>query len=129
MFEQFSLRHIPALFVAVCVVPGGMMALWDPEGAIRLFGLPERIAISQPAHPIQALGSARISALGMAIWGLYLTRQYRAVDVVLASMSWIAVVDGLVCYQEGAYRTAVWRAISTGVLGVWGLCGMTAGRN
>jgi hypothetical protein len=127
MFEGFSLRHIPPLFLATTFTVGGFMPLWDPEGAIRLYGLPPRIATSKTAHPVMILSSARISAIGMSIWMLYLRKNYEAVDVVLITFGWIGVIDGYVCWKEGVPGKAVMRSTSSLLVMLWGLLGMTSG--
>jgi hypothetical protein len=128
MFEDFALRHIPPLLLATTTTVGGFMPLWDPEGAIRLFGLPQRIAISKTAHPLMILSSARISAIGIAIWMLYLRKNYEAVDVVLTSIGWIGVIDGYVCWNEGVPGKAVMRSTSSLLAMLWGVFGMTSGK-
>jgi hypothetical protein len=50
MFANFSLRHIPTLFVATTTTFGGAMPFYNAEYAIKKFGLPERIAVSREAH-------------------------------------------------------------------------------
>jgi hypothetical protein len=128
MFENFELRHIPPLFIATTTTFGGMMPLWNPEKALLTFGFPPRIATSKTAHPVHTVGSSRISATGIAIWALYLSGHFEAVDIVLASLAWIAVVDSYVCLQEGLPGKAIFRGVSAGVIAIWGMLGMTAGR-
>jgi hypothetical protein len=127
MFEDFILRHIPPLLLATTITIGGFMPLWDAEGAIRLFGLPQRIAISKTAQPIMVLSSARISAIGIAIWMLYIRQQYEAMDIVLMVFAYIGAIDGYVCWKEGVPGKAVFRAISSAAVGLWGFYGMTVG--
>lgn len=64
---------------------------------------------------------------GIALWGLYLGNHFEAMDTVCASMIWLAVVDGYVCWKESGWRTGVARALSAGLVAAWGLAGMTAG--
>ncbi|KAI9707922.1 MAG: hypothetical protein M1820_004341 [Bogoriella megaspora] len=129
MFDDFALRHIPPLLLATAITIGGLMPFYStPEKALLKFGFPKRVATSQGAWPVITVGSARVSTIGVALWGLYLGGHFAAMDVLLASMGWMAVVDGWVCYQEGASDTAIFRASSTGAVAIWGLLGMTAGR-
>lgn len=128
MFEHFELRHILPLFIATTTTIGGMMPLWNAEKAIRTFGFPQHIADCKPAHPVMACGSARVSVTGIALWALYLKGHFEAMDIVLASIGWLALVDGYVCVQEGVPRAAIFRFTSAGVVAVWGLLGMTAGK-
>ncbi|KAF2726865.1 hypothetical protein EJ04DRAFT_517592 [Polyplosphaeria fusca] len=129
MFEHFVPRHIPPLLLATTITIGGFTPFFaGPTNAIKAFGLPDRIANSKAAHPLIITQSARVSATGMALWALYLGNHFEAMDIVLASMALMGLVDGYVCVQEGVPGKAVFRA-STGVLvGVWGFLGMTAGR-
>jgi hypothetical protein len=128
MFEGFTLRHILPLLLATTTAFGGFMPLRDPEGAIRLFGLPRRIVISKTAHPVMILSSARISTIGIAIWMLYFRKPYEAIDIVLTSIGWIGVVDGYVCWKEGVPGKAVMRSTSSFLAALWGVFGMTAGK-
>ncbi|KAF4610378.1 hypothetical protein G7Y89_g15741 [Cudoniella acicularis] len=128
MFEHFVLRHIPPLLIATTISLGGTMTFFNVEKAIQTFGLPQRIAISKTAQPVMTLSSARISAIGISIWALYLGNHFEAVDVVCATMGYIALVDGYVCWKEGVPGTAAWRTASTALVALWGLMGMTAGR-
>ncbi|TVY62850.1 hypothetical protein LSUE1_G009201 [Lachnellula suecica] len=122
MASAFVPRHIPALLVTTSMTLGGTMPLFNPVRAITTFGFPQRIAVSKPAHPVMVVGSARVSAIGIALWALYLKGQFEAMDVVFASLGYLALVDG-----EGGWRPAVFRAVSAGLVAL-GAVGMTAGR-
>jgi hypothetical protein len=128
MFEVLELRHVPALLIATTITLGGTMPFFNPERAIQTFGLPQRIATSKPAHAIMICSSARVSAVGIALWALYLGQHFQAMDIVFASMGYIGVVDAYVCWKEGVPGKAVFRATSAGLVALWGLLGMTAGK-
>jgi hypothetical protein len=129
MFEHFAYRHIPPLLLATTITIGGTMPYTHgPEAALLKFGFPPAIARSKAAWPIITVGSARVSTIGIALWGLYLGGHLEAMDILLASMAWIAVIDGLVCAKEGEPGSALFRASFTGIVAGWGLLGMTSAR-
>ncbi|KAM0157644.1 hypothetical protein ACHAPG_004577 [Botrytis cinerea] len=110
MFEHFIPRHIPPLLLATIIAIGGTAPLWNAENAIRTFGFNEKIAVSKPAHPVMVSGSARVTVVGLALWGLYFGDHFEAMDVVIASLGYLAFVDG------------------AGVISLWGFFGMTTGK-
>jgi hypothetical protein len=129
MFDHFMLRHIPPLLLATTITIGGTVPfIQGPEAALLMFGFPRRIAISKAAWPVIKVGSARVSAMGIAIWGMYLGGHFEAIDILLASMAWIAVIDGIVCSKDGAPGSTVFRVTSAIAVAVWGLLGMTTGK-
>lgn len=128
MFEHFVLRHIPPLLLATTITIGGTMPLWNAENAIRTFGFRENIAISKPAHPVMVSGSARVTAVGIALWGLYLGNHFEAMDIVIASLGYLAFVDGYVCWKHGVPGSVAFRTGSAGLISLWGVFGMTTGK-
>ncbi|KAF7951476.1 hypothetical protein EAE96_006785 [Botrytis aclada] len=129
MFEQFVLRHIPPLFIATTVTVGGATPfIFGGENAIKTFGLPQRLSVSKPAQAIMILSSARASVYGIALWGMYLNNHFAAMDILFASMGYLAFVDSWVCWKEGSSTSkVVFRGVSAGLIALWGLLGMTAG--
>ncbi len=128
MLPQFSLRHIPTLFVATATTFGGLMPFFNAEHSIRELGLPNRIAISKEAHPVMMLSSARISCLGALIFIFYSQNKLEEADMVMTVMgAYLGAVDGYVCWREGVPGKGLFRAISGFVIAGWGWFGMTAG--
>jgi hypothetical protein len=128
MLDQFVPRHIPALLLATTITIGGAMPFWaGPEKSLEAFGFPSRISTAKAAHPLIITQSARISALGAAIWVLYLRGHFEAVDIVIASFGYVGIVDSYTCYKEGVPKAALNRGLSTGLIALWGLFGMTNG--
>jgi hypothetical protein len=105
---------------------GAVMPLWNPQGAIRAFGFPERIATSQPAQACFTVYGARATCLGMAIWIFYLQGKLQAVDTILALQSYATAVDAYVCWREGVPQKALLRALAGVLVGGWGLLGLTS---
>jgi hypothetical protein len=68
------------------------------------------------------------SNIGTALWLMYLGGRLEAMDILFASTGWIALIDGIVCAQDGAPGSAMFRAMSTGVVALWGMSGMTSGK-
>ncbi|KAF2204383.1 hypothetical protein GQ43DRAFT_437962 [Delitschia confertaspora ATCC 74209] len=129
MFEQFALRHLPPLILATSISIGGTVPyIYGPQAALVMFGFPEHIAASKAAWPIIKVGSARVTTMGLAIWGMYLGGYLEAMDILFATMGWIALIDGLVCSQEGAPGSTMFRVSTTSAVALWGLLGMTSGK-
>jgi hypothetical protein len=129
MFENFTWRHVPPLLLATQVTIGGMYPfIWGPEAALLKFGFPKHIAVSKPAWPVIKIGSARVTTIGLAIWGMYIGGHLEAIDVLIASTSWVALIDGVVCHQEGAAGSTTFRVGLTSIIALWGFLGMTTGK-
>ena len=128
MSENFSLRHIPTLFVATTTTFGGLIPFYNAEYAIKELGLPKRIAVSREAHPVMILSSARITALGALMFVFYFQGKLAEVDIIMLVMgAYLGPVDGYVCWREGVPDKAVFRFVSGLLIAAWGWFGMTAG--
>ncbi|KAK1236108.1 hypothetical protein PQX77_000652 [Marasmius sp. AFHP31] len=128
MLPSFSLRHIPALFVASTTTFGGFWPLFNAKAAILDFGLPPRVAKSPEAQSVMKCCSARTTVLGTLIFIFYAQNRLDAVDIVLGAMGvWVGLVDGYVCWMEGVPGKAVFRGTAGMAIGMWGLAGLTAG--
>jgi hypothetical protein len=129
MFEDFTYRHIPPLLLAAQITIGGLMP-WThgPRAALLKFGFPPSIASSKAAWPIIKVGSARVSAFGIALFGMYAGGHYEAMDILIASMAWIGLADAWVCYEDGAEGSVLFRSVATGLVVGWGALGMTTGK-
>ena len=46
-------------------------------------------------------GSARITAIGIAIFTFYFQRKFEAVDTVMTIIGYVGLVDGCVWWREG----------------------------
>ncbi|KAL0932680.1 uncharacterized protein CTRU02_211643 [Colletotrichum truncatum] len=124
--QRFRLAHLFPIFVAVAHTLGSLVSVFDPEGAIHSFGLPERFAQSPIAHACFLLSGARLSTLGMAQLLFYLRGDFFAVDIIMALLVCVGLVDGFVCWQEGVPSAAIFRATSGLVIGAWGALGLTS---
>jgi hypothetical protein len=127
MSTTFTLRHIPPLLVATATTFGGLMPFFNAEHAIIGFGLPKHIVISKPAQAVMITSSARITAIGMAIFTFYFQGKLEAVDTILAILGYVGLVDGYVCWSEGMPDKAVFRTASGLAIAAWGWFGMTVG--
>ncbi|KAL8646340.1 MAG: hypothetical protein Q9226_006901 [Calogaya cf. arnoldii] len=128
MFADFALRHIPPLLVATALTFGGLMPFFNAEYAIQEFGLPKRIATSKPAQSVMIISSARITAIGIALFTFYLQGKFEAVDTILFILGYVGLVDGYVCWLEGVPGKAVFRTLSGTLIAAWGWYGMTVSR-
>lgn len=129
MFEHFALRHIPPLLLASIWTLGGAMSFTHgPEAALLAYGFSQNIASSKAAWPLIKVEGSRVTTIGLALWGIYLGGHLEAMDILLACIGWMAVVDGVVCVKDGAPGSARMRATYQGVVALWGLLGMTSGR-
>jgi hypothetical protein len=120
-------RHIPPLCMATGQAIGGLMPFWTPAGAIRTFGLPERIATAQPAQLTFIMYSSRATTIGVAMWIFYLRGHLRAVDTFMALLLYGCAVDAYACWLEGEIGRAWFRGLLGLFVGGWGLLGLTAG--
>ncbi|KAF1833630.1 hypothetical protein BDW02DRAFT_374516 [Decorospora gaudefroyi] len=129
MFQHFTPRHIPPLLLSTAITIGSFTPFTrDPEYALRLFGFADPIAGNRAAWPLVKVMSARVSTIGTALWVMYLGGHVEAMDILFASMGWMALVDGVVCAKDGKPGSTSFRAASTGVVALWGLLGMTSGK-
>ncbi|UQC90583.1 uncharacterized protein CLUP02_16113 [Colletotrichum lupini] len=126
MSRQFRLPHLFPLFVAIAHTLGGIVPFFAQDAGIRSFGLPERFAESPIAQLCFILDGARLSVLGMAQLIMYLRGDYVGVDIVMALLVYVGLVDGYVCWREGELGAAMFRATSGIVIGAWGMLGLTS---
>ena len=71
--------------------------------------------------------TVRIQAIGIMMWIFYIKGEYEAIDTAMAVLgTWVTAVDVWVCIRENVKGKAVFRGIAGGVIGMWGLMGMTA---
>ncbi|KAI4273228.1 MAG: hypothetical protein LQ337_004788 [Flavoplaca oasis] len=120
MFADFALRHVPPLLVATVLTFGGLMPFFNAEHAIMEFGLPKHIAVSKPAQSVMIVGSARITAIGIALFTFYLQGKLEAVDTILLILGYVGLVDGYVCWLEGVPGKAIFRTLSGTLIAAWG---------
>ena len=121
-----ALAHIPFLFVASALTFGGLMPFFNAEYSILEFGLPPRVATSKPAQSIMIVSSARITAIGLALFTFFFRGQLEVVDTILVTLAYVGLVDGYVCWLEGVPRQAIFRTLSGILIAAWGWFGMTA---
>lgn len=106
---------------------GGLTPFWNPEAAIRGFGLPDRIATAHPAHLGFMVYGSRATIIGTGMWIFYLRGHLRSVDTLMALNFYGCAVDGYVSWLEGEYGKAWFRGFLAVFVGGWGLLGLTAG--
>lgn len=126
MPSRFKLAHLFPLFVGGAHTLGGIVPFFAKDAGIRSFGLPERFAESTIAQACFVLDGARLSVLGTAQLIMYLRGDYAAVDIIMALLVYVGLVDGYVCWREGEMGSAVFRATSGIVIGTWGALGLTS---
>lgn len=124
--DHFRPHHTFPLLVATTMTLGALTPLVNPAAAIRSFGLPDRIALSQPAQACFTLYGVRASAFGAAIWMFWLKGQFAAVDIMMLLQGYAGMVDGWVCCREGWTGKGVFGVGVRLVVGIWGLLGLTA---
>ncbi|KAJ8133517.1 hypothetical protein O1611_g107 [Lasiodiplodia mahajangana] len=129
MFQHFHPRHIPALIAGTTMAFGGIWPMFDPYGAMRDFGFPDRIAKAPEAAPVMVTGNVRTTVLGALMLLYYSRRQYEILDTFMAfTGAYAGIVDSYVVWREGRPRQAVFRLISSGLIAAWGFLGWTAGK-
>ncbi|KAB8073003.1 hypothetical protein BDV29DRAFT_158025 [Aspergillus leporis] len=127
MLDHFTFRHSLPLSVATTTTFGGLIPFFDAEYAIRAFGLPQRVAISKPAQSVMITGTARTTAIGLALFTFYSQAKLEEVDTILIILGYVGLADGYVCWREGVPDKAVFRTVSGLVIAACGWFGMTAG--
>ena len=120
------IRHAPPLLIATTFTFGGLIPLWNAERAMLEFGLPMRVAMNPSAQSVMIVSSARVTAIGLALWTFYFKGQFTAVDTILTTLGWIGIVDGYVCWKENVPRSALVRSVSGALFAGWGWFGMTS---
>jgi hypothetical protein len=115
--------HILPLLIGTTISIAGFPAYFNLPGAIRYFGLPERIASSPAAHSPWILYTSRIQAVGMMLLVFYAQGNYQAVDTVMCFMPAFAAMDVWVVVREGVPQRAWMRATVGLVCGVYGALG------
>ena len=132
MFEDFRLRHIPALFTATAQFFGGMWALFGQNGARNAmieYGLPPRIAEAPETWPVMTGISGRTTVTGLLMFVFYFRRRYDVLDTFMAVMGvYLAVLDPCVLWGLASKGWCIFRGVSTFAIGLMGYYGVTAGR-
>ncbi|PVH99189.1 hypothetical protein DM02DRAFT_565028 [Periconia macrospinosa] len=129
MLDHFALRHLPPLLLGTVITFGGAMSLTSgPEAALAKFGFRDDISHNKAAWPVIKIQGSRMTSIGLAVWGLYLGGHLEAIDILLATFGWMAVIDGIVCSEHGRPGSVLFRMSSTSLVALWGLLGMTTGR-
>jgi hypothetical protein len=100
-------------------------AYFDQAYAIRLFGLPERIATAPAAHSPWILYTSRIHAIGIMMLIFFAQGNYAAVDMLMTFLGLFGVVDVWVCLREGVPEKAWKRGLAALVVGLYGICSGT----
>lgn len=127
MFENFTLNHIPALFVATALTFGGMMPIFNAKSAIREMGFPPRLYNSKEAQSIMTLGMGRTTVIGLALYTYYFQDKFVEVDTLLSILgAYLGAIDAYVCVKEGVAGKALFRGSSGAVIAAIGWFGTTA---
>jgi hypothetical protein len=71
-------------------------------------------------------GSARITAIGLALSIFYSQGKLVEFDTVLSVLGYVGLVDGYVCWKEGVPAKGLFRAASGLSIAAWGCFGMTS---
>jgi len=129
--DAFSIRHIPALFVATTCTFGGIWPLFNPKSAMLEFGFAPSVAESPAAGLAFAEGGARTTVLGMFIYILYFRGQYAEIDTLLALWGvWCGIVDSYLVYKSGSEPGgALSRLVSSWIVAGLGFYGVTQSSN
>ncbi|KAG7144656.1 hypothetical protein HYQ46_006599 [Verticillium longisporum] len=111
MFNDISLRHIPALYATCAMGLGGAWSLVNPRTSLIHFGFPARIADRPEMWPVARVGHARTVSLGLIMALFYARGQYDVIDTIMGVMAGsLALVDACVVWNEGFHGWAVFRA-------------------
>ncbi|KAI2608788.1 uncharacterized protein GGS25DRAFT_290766 [Hypoxylon fragiforme] len=128
MFEHFKARHIPPLFIACAMAFGGLMPIFNPEGALVEFGFPEYFADDPLTFPVMVSQSVRTTAVGLIMLVFYAQNKLAEIDTVMAvGCTYIGVMDCYVLWSD-RQGMALFRLICGLAIGAWGFAGLTRGR-
>lgn len=100
--------------------------MWDAAGAIREYGLPDRISLSKEAQSAFVIYGSRMTAWGAAMWVFYLKGNLKAFDTMLAFLLYVSMVDCYVCWQEGEKDRGIFRLGCGILISSWGFLGLTS---
>jgi hypothetical protein len=127
MFENFTLSHVPALFIATALTFGGMVPIFNAKSAIREMGFPQRLYDSKEAQSIMTLGMGRTTVIGLALYTFYFQDKFVEVDALLSILgAYLGTIDAYVCVKEGVPGKAVFRGSSGAVIAAIGLLQTTS---
>lgn len=128
MFENFSLRHVPALYFACSNCLGAVLTpLYGTSTIIGLYGLPPQIADVPETWPVWQAGQGRTILLGLLVHYLYWTRQYAACDALLAGVAWLGINDFWVVWHNGNNSWAWFCLFGSFAFASTGFFGLTQG--
>jgi hypothetical protein len=127
MFQDFQYRHIPALFVACTQFWGTIWWLISGTRSVLIqHGLPARVADIPETWPVWHIGNARAACLGTLMFIFYSRRQYDVLDIFLAVMGSLTLVDNIILISTEGYSMGFWLYCS-GIFAGAGLVGFTQG--
>lgn len=121
---NFSVTHIPALFIGSAFIVGGGLPFYSAKRAMLEFGLSPRRAEQEAAQAIFPIYGSRVQIHGLAIWIFYLQGKLEVVDTMLAVLIYAGIVDWYICAQDG--MPGFWRFLGGAFFGAWGAFGLTA---
>ncbi|KAH6652414.1 hypothetical protein BKA67DRAFT_661156 [Truncatella angustata] len=131
MFEDFSVRHLPALYVGFAFTFGGIWPLFSAPSSLRAFGFPARIRNSPAAWPVMGIYGSRTSIIGILIYTFYFQHKYTELDTILTIIgTYAGFVDTYIITKatEGSIVHSFYRLIPSLALGAYGYYGLTSGR-
>ncbi|KAG9236593.1 hypothetical protein BJ875DRAFT_541191 [Amylocarpus encephaloides] len=125
----FSLRHLPPLIIGTALSVGGMIPFFNGRSAMSEYGLPPHIAYSPEAAVAFQVYGSRCVAIGVALFGLYASGNYRGIDALMGCIGLTGFFDGYICWTQGVLKTAAFRVTCGMLVGAWGLLGLTVGKH
>lgn len=130
MSQNFSIRHIPALYFAFANCIGLVMApLRGTHAVMELYGFPTSTSNIPETWPVWQAGQGRIILLGLLMHYFYWRGQYAECDAILMGVAFLGVNDFLVMFDHGNVVWAWSRLIFSILFASTGYFGLTQGRN
>ncbi|KAI0518431.1 hypothetical protein F5B22DRAFT_62114 [Xylaria bambusicola] len=128
MFDNFSMRHVPALLAATPMFLGGLFhGLMKPKEALLTYGMSERTANSREGQIVYYGHTMRTSTLGLLVLVFYLRGDLAAVDTTMTIMgSYCGLADVFLLWRYGDRSKAPVRLLNVSLIAAWGFAGMTA---
>ncbi|KAI0204574.1 hypothetical protein F4808DRAFT_347553 [Astrocystis sublimbata] len=126
MFENLTIRDVPALIAGFTLTLGGFTPFISASWSMLEIGFSPRVASSPAAALPMIIFGSRTTMVGALIVIFYSQGKFDAVDTVLLTTPYTGLVEGYLVWKEGRRGKAVFRAVTGFLFGACGMAGLTA---
>lgn len=128
MFQDFSWRHLPALYFGFANCIGIVMnPLKGSTSTMSMYGFQPNITDVPETGPVWEAGQGRTILLGLLMHAFYWRGQYAACDTMLMGAAWLGVHDFLVFWDQRDMAWAWFRLVGSVAFAATGYFGWTEG--